>query len=199
MIRRNTCAYLFNRYVFPMFSSSFPSSQVSLAQKVEKHELLEFRRIAAYVYKKNKRWEQSIRLSKDDKMYKDAIDTAAASGDRKLAEELLGFFVEARDKACFAGTLYTCYTLIRPDVAVELAWRNGYVDYVMPYMIQFLRHSYEKLQELDERTRPKKSDGEEDASAAAAAAAMGGMGMMEPTGPLLSKFHLWRRWYSHDT
>lgn len=162
--------------------------QVALAQRIDKHELLEFRRIAAYVYKNNKRWEQSIRLSKDDKMYKDAIDTAAASRERKLAEELLGFFVEARDKACFSATLYTCYDLIRPDVAVELAWRNGYVDYVMPYMIQYLRHSHEKLHELDERTKPKKNEAEEDASAAAAAAAMGGMGFMMDqmhAGPLL--------------
>jgi len=165
------------------------TKQIALAQRIDKHELLEFRRIAAYVYKKNKRWEQSIRLSKDDKMYKDAIDTAAASRDRKLAEELLGFFVEARDKACFCATLYTCYDLIRPDVAVELAWRNGYVDYVMPYMIQYLRHSHDKLHELDERTKPKKNEAEEDASAAAAAAAMGGMGFMMDhmaAGPLLS-------------
>merc|ERR1719198_2166976 len=28
----------------------------ALAMKIERHELLEFRRIAAYIYKKNKRW-----------------------------------------------------------------------------------------------------------------------------------------------
>ena len=49
--------------------------QITLAQSVEKHELLEFRRIAATLYKNNKRWAQSVKLSKDDKMYKDAIDT----------------------------------------------------------------------------------------------------------------------------
>jgi clathrin heavy chain len=99
--------------------------------------------------------------------------------------------VEARDKACFCATLYTCYDLIRPDVAVEQAWRNGYVDYVMPYMIQYLRHSHDKLHELDERTKPKKNEAEEDASAAAAAAAMGGMGFMMDhmaAGPLLSTY-----------
>ena len=41
--------------------------------------MLEFRRIAAYLYKKNKRWAQSVQLSKEDRMYKDAIDTAAQS------------------------------------------------------------------------------------------------------------------------
>ena len=73
----------------------------------------------------NKRWAQSVQLSKEDRMYKDAIDTAAESGDKDLAEEVLRFFVSVQDKACFAATLYTCYDLIKPDVAMELAWRNG--------------------------------------------------------------------------
>jgi len=67
-------------------------------------------------------------------MYKDAIDTAAESKDGELVEELLRFFVSVKDRACFAATLYTTYDLVRPDVAMELAWRNGYVDVVMPYM-----------------------------------------------------------------
>lgn len=108
--------------------------QILLAQKVEKHELLEFRRIAAYLYKKNKRFQKSVSLSKEDRMYKDAIDTAAESGEVELAEDLLRFFVSVHDRACFAATLYTNYDLIRPDTAVELAWRNGYTDFVMPYM-----------------------------------------------------------------
>jgi clathrin heavy chain len=108
--------------------------QIYLAQKVEKHELLEFRRIAAYLYKKNKRYTQSVQLSKEDKMYKDAIDTAAESGEADVAEDLLRFFVSVHDKACFAATLFSCYDLMKPDVAMELAWRNGYTDYVMPYM-----------------------------------------------------------------
>lgn len=49
------------------------SIQVALAQRTEKHELLEFRRISAYVYKKNKRFQQSVALSKGDKMYKVSV------------------------------------------------------------------------------------------------------------------------------
>lgn len=63
--------------------------QLVLAQKVEKHELLEFRRIAAYLFKKNKRYSESIELSKGDKMYKDAIDTAAESQNVDLVDSLL--------------------------------------------------------------------------------------------------------------
>ena len=99
--------------------------QILLAQKVEKHELLEFRRIAAYIYKKNKRYGRSVELSKEDRMYKDAIDTTSESNDGDLCEELLRFFVSVKDKACFTATLYTCYDLVKPDVAMELAWRKA--------------------------------------------------------------------------
>lgn len=148
--------------------------QIHLAQKVEKHELLEFRRVAAYLYKKNKRWAQSVQLSKEDRMYKDAIDTAAESKDVDIAEELLRFFVSVHDKASFAATLFTCYELIRPDVAMELAWRNGYTDYTMPYMIQYMRHLHEKIAVLENRTEPPK---EEETEAEQNAAALG-MGLM---------------------
>ncbi len=128
--------------------------QILLAQRIEKHELLEFRRLAAYLYKRNKRYSQSVTLSKEDRMYKDAIDTAAESKDADLTEELLRFFVSVHDKACFAATLYTCYELIRPDIVMELAWRNGYTDFSMPYMIQYMRHLHEKVSVLEQRTAP---------------------------------------------
>ena len=62
--------------------------------QIEKHELLEMRRVAAYIYKKAGRWKQSIALSKKDNLYKDAMETASQSGDRELAEELLVYFIE---------------------------------------------------------------------------------------------------------
>ena len=43
---------------------------IALAQQLEKHELLEFRRIAAYLYKNNNRWGQSVNLCKKDKLFK---------------------------------------------------------------------------------------------------------------------------------
>ena len=84
--------------------------QITLAQSVEKHELLEFRRIAAFLYKKNKRYAQSVKLSKDDKMYKDAMETARDSGNTELAENLLRFFVDNDMNECFGACLYTCFT-----------------------------------------------------------------------------------------
>jgi hypothetical protein len=34
--------------------------------------------------------------------------------------------------------LYACYDLIRPDVILEMSWRNGLHDFTMPYMINLL-------------------------------------------------------------
>lgn len=75
----------------------------ALAARLEKHELLEFRRIAAHLYKKSGKWEDSITLSKSDKLYKDAMVTAAESTTTELAEELLGYFVSLGNKECFTA------------------------------------------------------------------------------------------------
>uniref|UniRef100_Q29CS2 Clathrin heavy chain n=1 Tax=Drosophila pseudoobscura pseudoobscura TaxID=46245 RepID=Q29CS2_DROPS len=79
---------------------------IALAQKLEKHELTEFRRIAAYLYKGNNRWKQSVELCKKDKLYKDAMEYAAESGKQEIAEELLGWFLERNAHDCFAACLY---------------------------------------------------------------------------------------------
>ena len=64
---------------------------VELASRLEKHELVFFRQIAASIYRKNKRWEKSIALSKQDKLYKDAIETAAMSEKSNVVEDLLRY------------------------------------------------------------------------------------------------------------
>lgn len=64
---------------------------VALASRLEKHDLIFFRQIAANIYRKNKRWEKSIELSKQDKLYKDAIETAAMSAKSEVVEDLLRY------------------------------------------------------------------------------------------------------------
>lgn len=55
---------------------------IALAQQLEKHDLIEFRRISAYLYKSNNRWSQSVELCKRDHLYK----------VRRLLFRLLVFF-----------------------------------------------------------------------------------------------------------
>lgn len=97
--------------------------QLTLAQNCERHTLLEFRRISAYLYRRIQKYEFSIALSKQDIIYRDAIETAQESGKTELVEDLLKFFVQKGEKEFITVTLYTCYELIRPDLAMELAWR----------------------------------------------------------------------------
>jgi len=127
--------------------------QIALAQQLQKHDLLEFRRIAASLYKRNQRWTTSINLSKQDGLWQDAMETAAASSDGKLAEELLRFFVETKDcpRSCFAACLYTCYTLIHPDIVLELSWRYGLNEFCMPYMVQTFRSFSDRLDRMQRK------------------------------------------------
>merc|ERR1712060_256016 len=139
--------------------------QITLAQKLEKHELVEMRRIAALVYKKNNKYKQSIDLSKQDKMFKDTMDTAFESGSPELAENLLRYFVDNDMKECFAACLYTCYDLIRPDVGLELAWRKNMLDFAMPFLIQTLREYTSRIDALDKKTQKKEEAEQKEKSA----------------------------------
>jgi len=126
---------------------------LALAKRLSNNDLLEFKRIASQLYKLNKRWKQSIELSKVNKLYKDAMETAAESKEREVAEELIHFFVDPANQIpnahqTFAACLYTCYELIRPDVALELAWKYKMLDFVFPYFIQFLKDYTHKVDEL---------------------------------------------------
>jgi clathrin heavy chain len=67
------------------------------------------------------------------------METVAVSGSPELAEELLRWFVEAKEPECFAACLYTCYELLRPDVVLEVAWMHKLMDYAMPYMIMAVK------------------------------------------------------------
>jgi len=138
--------------------------QIALAQRLEKHELLEFRRISAYLYKRNRRMKVSIELSKRDKLWQDAMETGATSQNKELAEELLRFFVDTKDcpRSCFAACLFTCYKLIRPDVVLELAWRNNLIEFAMPYMVQTFRTFSDKLDSVEKKINEQQIKQEED-------------------------------------
>ncbi|XP_053209453.1 clathrin heavy chain-like [Panonychus citri] len=127
---------------------------ISLAQRLEKHELIEFRRIAAYLYKGNNRWKQSVELCKKDGLYKDSMEYAAESKSPEVAEDLL-WFLERKNYHCFAACLFQCYDLLHPDVVMELAWRHDIMKYAMPYFINVMREYITKVDELRETVDTK--------------------------------------------
>ncbi|XP_025089563.1 clathrin heavy chain 1 [Pomacea canaliculata] len=123
---------------------------ISLAQRLERHELIEFRRIAAYLYKGNNRWKQSVDLCKKDKLFKDAMMYASESRLVEISEDLIEWFLDSGNHECFAACLFQCYDLLRPDVILELAWRHNILDFAMPYMIQVMREYITKVDKLEQ-------------------------------------------------
>jgi len=155
-------------------------NMIALATKLATHELLEFRRISAYVYRCNKKWSKSIELSKNDRMYKDAIDTANESADGEIIEKLLRFFCEMSEKECFCAALFTCYSHVSPDLVLELGWLNGYHNFIVPFFIQNFRQTHLRLRELETRTAPPK---ESENAVEAVASTYGSLSM--PSGVLM--------------
>lgn len=87
------------------------------------------------------------------------METVAASQDPKLAEDLMRFLMNMEDRELFAAMLYTCYELVQPDVALEVAWRFGLMEYVMPYFIQFVKDISTRIDQVKKSTEDiKKKD-----------------------------------------
>ncbi|KAL1304968.1 hypothetical protein AAFC00_003874 [Neodothiora populina] len=128
----------------------------TLAQRLEKHNLVFFRQIAANIYRKNKRWDKSIALSKQDKLFKDAIETAAISNKGEVVEELLRYFVDIGSRECYVGMLYACYDLIPLHVVMELSWRHGLNDFTMPFMINYMAQQAQSIDQLKRDNEERK-------------------------------------------
>merc|ERR1739846_183838 len=134
---------------------------IGLAQQLERHELIEFRRIAAYLYKGNNRWKQSVELCKKDNLFKDAMEYAAESKNAEVAEELLAYFLDKKAYDCFAACLFQCYDLLHPDVILELAWKHNIMDFAMPYLIQVMREYTTKVDKLEESENLRQTEEKE--------------------------------------
>ncbi|XP_071848153.1 clathrin heavy chain 1-like [Apostichopus japonicus] len=134
---------------------------IALAQKLEKHELIEFRRIAAYLYKRNNRWAQAVELCKKDRLFKDAMEYASESRETEIAEELIAWFLDQDNFECFSASLFNCFDLLRPDVILELSWRHNIMDFAMPYMVQVVREYLTKVDKLAESEKERKEEASE--------------------------------------
>lgn len=155
---------------------------LTLAERLESHELRAFRRIAALLYRRHRRWAAAIELSKADREFRDAMETADASGDAEVVEGLVRYFVEHGLREELAASLYVCYDHLRPDLVMELSWRHGWMDFCMPFMLQTMSEMRTRIDVLD-REREERL---------VSKAATGGdrkeqvrPGSLPPTGPLM--------------
>ncbi|CCH60283.1 hypothetical protein TBLA_0C04870 [Henningerozyma blattae CBS 6284] len=133
--------------------------QIGLATRLESHDLLFFRRIAALLFRRNKKWAKALSILKQDKLWKEAIETASISQDDKVVKELLEYFVETDNKEAVVALLYTAYNLFKYENVLEVAWINGLTDYTKPYEISIKKEQNDAIEKMAEEST-KKTDQE---------------------------------------
>lgn len=162
---------------------------IGLAKQIEGSDNPEFRRISALIYRKNKKFRESIEISIADGNYRDAIETAQESHDKEIINRILNFFASNGLKEFFTVTTYTCYEYLSPDIVLELAWRYGYNDFAMPFMIQFIHDFSNRVETVqkkhEEREKKEEEQQERDAKRPLDIGIMGvnpttGMGPLAP-------------------
>lgn len=159
---------------------NFDSAELSL--QLEKMELFEFRKIALFLHRRNKRFKHAIEVAKTNKLYQDAIETAVESANSELVEELLDFFVVDHPE-CFVSCLYTCYDHLAPQVVLEKAWLNKRTDLAMPYLIQVVQDYTAKVLRIERSMADAQQSAREAARRVAPLHPPGGDPLMIQAGP----------------
>lgn len=139
-------------------------NKLELAEKLENHDLIFFRQISATLYTKEKKFNKAISILKNDQLWSDLLKTAALSKSRKIAHELLDYFVETGNRECFVALLYVCYSLIDHDYVMELGWLHELTNFIKPYEISIAYENQKKLNEVyaDLIKRKNSEEAEED-------------------------------------
>lgn len=126
---------------------------LALARQLASHALLEFRCIAAHLFKRHQKWRESVTLSTQDRL-DDAMDTVAESGDKQLAEGLFLLLTESEKQEEF------CDVPVRLPRFDPAGFGNGagvprheMHDVAMPYMVQVTRQSVATIEMLEEKVQ----------------------------------------------
>ncbi|KAG7660847.1 CHC1 [[Candida] subhashii] len=123
-------------------------NKLDLAERLENHDLIFFRQIAATLYTKERKFNKAISILKNDKLWSDLLRTVSISKSTKIAHELLDYFVETGNHECFVALLYVAYEFIEYDYVVELGWLHNLGNFIKPYEISILAENKSKLNEV---------------------------------------------------
>ena len=163
---------------------------ISLAKQIEGSNHPEFRRISSLIYRKNRKYKESIELSINDHHYRDAIETAQESKNAEIVEQLLFYFAEKGNKEFFTVMTYTCYELIPTDIVLEISWRYGMTDNSMPFMIQLMRDLANRVEQVqkkhEEREKKEEEKQERDAKRPLDLGGLIGGNSFTPMNPLIN-------------
>lgn len=122
-------------------------NKLYLAEKIENHKLIFFRKLSAKLYAKEKKFSNAIAILKKDCLWIDLIKTVSLSKSTKFSHQVLDFFIESEIFECFLALLYVCYDYISYDYVLEKAWSHNLTDLIKPYEISI---AYENQKKIDE-------------------------------------------------
>lgn len=161
---------------------------MGLAKLIESSDHPEFRRISSLIYRKNKKFDESIELSINDGHFRDAIETAQESKSQETVDNLLHFFAAKGLKEYFAVMTYTCYELLQPDLVLEYGWRYGLTDFTMPFMIQLVKDLNVRVESVQKKheEREKKEEQKQQRDMERPLGMGGMIGVMGGMGPTLN-------------
>ncbi len=91
--------------------------------------------------------------------------------------------MDVGNRECYVGMLYACNDLIRPDVVLEMSWRNGLNDFTMPYMINLLSQNTKELALLKADNEARKAKEKEQETVDDNTPILGGGRLMITAGP----------------
>jgi len=135
---------------------NFPAfDQLRMARKLEHATAIEYRRIAASLFRENKKYEQAVEVSKRDKLWRDAIESASASKDPELVDFLSRYFLDNELREGFTAMLLACYEFFRPALALEYSWTYGVMDFSMPFFVQTMEEIGNRVMGLEEESRER--------------------------------------------
>jgi len=129
--------------------------QLRLARKLEHAQGIEYRRLAASLFRLNKKYEQAVEVSKRDKLWRDAIESASASKDPELVDFLSRYFLDNELREGFTAMLLACYEFFRPALALEYSWTYGVMDFSMPFFVQTMEEIGNRVMGLEEESRER--------------------------------------------
>ncbi|KAI5956853.1 CHC1 [Candida jiufengensis] len=140
-------------------------NKLDLAERLEKHDLIFFRQIAATLFAKEKKYNKAISILKADKLWSNLLSVVAQSKSQKIAHETMDYFVETGNHECFVALLYTSYEYIANDYVVELSWLHNLGNFIKPYEISIIYENQKKLNEVYadlEKRKNSEINGEEE-------------------------------------
>lgn len=91
-----------------------------------------------------------MEVAKNGKLYRDTIETVAASQDAELTEQLEIYFLDEDSLACMTATVYTCFQYFKPYMAMEFGRSYGGMYHIMPFIIHTMKEVGQRPMRLEQ-------------------------------------------------